>query len=314
MARKVILDVDPGIDDAVALCIALFASELDVTAVTAVGGNVSPAIATRNLQSLLYYLDPPKMPRIGAATPPDYGLPIVGRFPSRVDELRDAQLKPVELRTPHPAEKLILDEVRSAPHDVTVIALGPLTNLARAFQLDPELPSMLHQLIIAGGTVVAPGNITPAAEFNFYCDPQAARAVLASPAATTLITLDATNRLSLTYGMLHELPGEETRVGALLHRILPAKFRAYRQQLGQEIIHLHDTVALMAALMPEIFVCKDLSGDVETAGELTAGAVVFDRRPIPGWRNNLVEVAVDMDPKPVSDAILTRLRAAAEAE
>ncbi|RMF93494.1 MAG: nucleoside hydrolase, partial [Planctomycetota bacterium] len=244
MAKKVILDVDPGIDDAIALTIALFAPELEVTAVTAVGGNVSPAIATRNLQALIYYLDPPRFPRLGAATPPEYGLPIVGRFPSRVDELREAELKPVELRTPHPAEKVIIDEIRSSPNDVTLIALGPLTNIARAFQLDPQLPSLIHHLVIAGGTVVAPGNITPAAEFNFYCDPQAARTVLASPAAKTLVTLDATNRLSFTYGMLHDLPSPETRVGALLHKILPAKFRAYRQQLGQEAIHLHDTVAL----------------------------------------------------------------------
>jgi purine nucleosidase len=311
MPKKVILDVDPGIDDAMALAMALFDPRLDVVAVTAVGGNVPAELATRNVQAIIEQLDPPRWPRVGVASPPDHGSPVDGRHLHGIDGLGGAHFEVAELLSPHPAEKIICDEVRAAPESVTIVALGPLTNVARAFHRDPDLPSVVGRIVMMGGTVEGPGNITPAAEFNMYCDPRSARAVFRAPCTKTLIPLGVTNRIVLTYDLLDELPDESTKVGAFLRTILPPAFRAYRQQFGLEGIHVHDSVALMAVLKPDLFTTHEMAGDVETTGELTAGATVFDRRRVPAWRHNM-EVAVDMDADKVVDEIAHCLTNAAD--
>jgi purine nucleosidase len=311
MARKVILDVDPGIDDAMALGMAMFHPELEVVAVTAVAGNVPADQATRNVQAIIEQLDPPRWPRVGVASPPDHGLPVDGRRVHGIDGLGGANFEVAELRTRHPAEKIIIDEVRAAPEAVTLVALGPLTNVARAFQRDPELPSLVGQIVMMGGAVKAPGNITPAAEFNIYCDPQSARAVFRAPSTKTLIPLDVTNRVMLTFDLFNQLPDETTKVGAFLRTILPPAFRAYRQQFGLEGIHVHDSVALTSLIAPELFTLEEMAGDVETMGELTVGQTVFDRRRVPAWRHNMA-VAVDMEASRVIDTIIRSLIDAAD--
>jgi purine nucleosidase len=303
MARKVILDVDPGIDDAMALCLALSNPDLDVVAVTAVGGNVSPAQTTRNVQAIIEQLDPPRWPRLGAASEPDNRLAADRHALYGVDGLGGAPFVVAERQHLLPSEKVICDQVRDAPHAVTIVALGPLTNIARAFVRDPELPTLVGQIIIMGGTVAGPGNITPAAEFNMFCDAAAAQVVFRSPSTKTLIPLDVTNRIELSYDLFHKLPDEDTRVGRLLRLILPPAFRGYRQQFGLEGIHVHDTVTLMAAVHPDLFTTRAMAGDVETQGDLTLGATVFDRRRVPAWRHNM-EVAVDVDQEGVIGAIL----------
>ena len=125
MGRKVILDVDPGVDDAMAMCMALFDPRLEVVAVTAVGGNVPPAEATCNVQAIIAQLDPPRRPRIGAASPPDEGFRVAGRHMYGQYGLADEELCVAERHHILPAEKVICDEVRAAPESVTIIALGP---------------------------------------------------------------------------------------------------------------------------------------------------------------------------------------------
>jgi len=311
MPKKVILDVDPGIDDAMAICMALFDPRLEVVAITAVGGNVPPELATRNVHAIVEQLDPPRWPRIGIASPPDHGLPVDGRHLYGLDGLGGVHFDVAELRTPHPSEKIICDEVRAAPEAVTIVAMGPLTNVARAFHRDPELASLVGQVVMTGGAVASPGNITPAAEFNMYCDPESARSVFRSRSTKTLIPLDVTNRVVLSYDLFNRLPDESTRVGRFLHKILPPAFRAYRQEFGLEGIHVHDSVALMAAVHPQLLATEEMAGDVETMGDLTAGATVFDRRRVPVWRHNM-EVAVRMDPDQVIEQIVAALANAAQ--
>jgi len=312
MQKKVILDVDPGIDDAMAMCMAMFDPQVEVVAVTAVGGNVPPQMATRNVQAIIEHLDPPRLPRVGAASHPDNGLPVDSRHLFGVDGLGDAGLQVAELRAPHPSEKIICDEVRAAPEAVTIVALGPLTNVARAFKRDPELPGLVGRVVMMGGTVSGPGNIRPAAEFNVYCDPESAQAVFRSRCTKTLIPLDVTNRVVLSFDFLNQLPPDLTRVGGLLRKIVPPAFRAYRQESGLEGIHVHDSVALLAVTAPELFVMQEMAGDVETKGELTIGATVFDRRRVPAWRCNM-EVAVDMDVPNVVEKIVEKLARAGRA-
>ncbi len=322
MARKVILDVDPGVDDALALCFALFHPGLDVVAVTAVGGNCSPAQATRNMQAIVEGLDPPRLPRLGAASEPEPpssgsrlsgGLPAEGRGLYGPDGLGGADLPVAERSHMLPAEKVICDQVRAAPDAITIVALGPLTNIARAFQRNPELPSLVGRVVMAGGAVAVSGNYTSAAEFNMYCDPPAAQAVFRSASTKTLIPLDVTNRITLSYDLFNQLPDETTRVGALLRKILPAAFRGYRQRFGIEGIHVHDTIALMAILYPELFTAQEMVGDVETMGELTTGMTVFDHRRIPARQYNM-EVAMDLEKEKVIEKIVRGLNHAAGRE
>ena len=211
MARKVILDVDPGIDDAVAMTMALFDPRLEVVAVTAVAGNVPAEQATRNVQTIIEQLDPPRWPRVGAAVQPERTPLTDSRHIFGADGLGNAGFPVAELHHQHPSEKVITDEIRMAPEAVTIIALGPLTNIANAFRRDPSLADQVGQLLIMGGSVQGPGNITPAAEFNMYCDPAAAREVFRSRTTKTLIPLDVTNQVVMTYDLLDQLPAESTR-------------------------------------------------------------------------------------------------------
>ncbi len=308
MTRKVILDVDPGIDDAVAMCLAMADPRLDVVAITATGGNVSSDVATRNVQAIVEQLDPSRWPRIGAAAR-DQHLPVDGRNIHGSNGLGGVEFRVAELHHRHPSEKVICDAVRAAPDELTLIALGPLTNIASALQRDPELATLVGHLIIMGGAVTEPGNVTAAAEFNIFCDPMAARYVFRLPITKTLIPLDVTHRVVMTYDLLDQLPPETSKTGAFLRQVLPAAFRSHRQQLGLEGIYIHDAVAVVAALHPELFTTVELYGDVETTGELTIGQTVFDRRQVSQRQPNM-EVAVDVDAEAVMDTIMRGLKAA----
>ena len=312
MARKVIIDCDPGIDGAVALVMALFDPRLDVLAVTATGGNVSPEQASLNVQAIIERLDPPRWPRMGVGSQPDWGLDVDGRHLHGPDGLAGESLAVAELHQRHPSEKVISDEVHAAPDEVTVLALGPLTNIARALVRDPDVPAAVGQLVIAGGAVQVPGDASPAAEFNMFCDPHSARTVFRSATTKTLVPLDVTNRVAMTLDMLDHLPPESTRAGEFLRTLIAYSFRTHRKMLGMESIYLQGAVALVALTNPELFETEPLGGDVEVGGELAAGATLFDRRAIPEWRTNM-EVARSVDPTAVRDAIFRGLAAAGRA-
>jgi purine nucleosidase len=309
MARKIILDVDPGIDDAVALCLALGEPALDVLAVTATGGAVAPEQSTTNVQAIVEQLDPPRWPRLGSASSEQI-LRCDSRHLFGSNGLCGAHFAVAQRHHRHPSVKVICDEVRGAPGEVTIIATGPLSNIAAAIQQQPDLASMIGHLIILGGTLGGPGNVTAAAEFNIYCDAEAARAVFRSKITKTIIPIDLTSRITLNLDVLDRLPNESSFGGELLRKLLPGAFRAYRQQLGMEGIHLHDAVAVVAAIRPELFSTERMHGDVETEGTLTHGATVFDRRRLPDSHPN-IDVAVDMDTPAVMDCILRGLTRAA---
>ncbi len=303
MTRKVIIDCDPGIDDAVALCLGLFDSRLEVLAVTAVEGVAHADHINRNVQAIVNQLDPPRLPRLGSASAHDSPPQVDVRSIHGQDALGNSGLAVSQLHHQHFSDKIICDLVHAAPEEITIVCLGPLTNISRAFQRDPQLPSLVHRLIIMGGAIMAPGNVTAAAEFNTYYDPQAARNVFRSRAAKTLIPLDVTTQVTFAMDLLERLPSETSRMGHILHRILPFAFRAYHLELGQESIYLHGAIALLAALQPELFETAAMAGDVETSGELTTGMTVFDRRRGQTWLNNL-EVALEVDAAAATDCIL----------
>lgn len=311
MPRKLIIDVDPGIDDAIAVMMALFDPRLEVLAVTATGGNVPAEQASNNLQALVTYLDPPRLPRIGIA-PGDGLLPERSFSMHGPDGLGGIDLPAVSLHGSHPAEKVIWETVKAHPGQVTILCLGPLTNLSRLLRRDPAILERIGEVVICGGTLHANGGATPAADFNFFCDPLAARHLIREPCSKTLLPLETSSQVIFGFEMLDQLPDAFSRAGRILRRMLPHAFRAHRQLLGNEGIHLHDVVSLVAVTNPELFRRQTVAADVETSGELTAGMLVIDRRQVRQWKPNL-EVLVSCDGAAVKDCILRGLATAAAA-
>lgn len=303
--RKILLDVDPGIADALAMCLALNDSRLEVVAVTATGGNVPPEQATRNVQTVIEQLDPARWPRIGAAESIQ-PLRTDNRLLCGKDGLCGADFRVAELHHQHSSVKLIADEIRAAPGHLTIIAGGPLSNIATVLKREPDLATQVGHLIIVGGTLNALGNVTAAAEFNIYCDAEAAREVFHSPVTKTLIPVDVANAVEMGVGVIEQLPDRSNGLGRLLHEILPNAFLAYRQQLGVEAIMIPEVTGVIAAVHPEIFSTQRMFGDVETAGSITHGATVFDRRRHTQEQPNL-DVVVEIDAQAAIDSALRTL-------
>jgi inosine-uridine nucleoside N-ribohydrolase len=210
MPRHVIIDTDPGVDDALALILALQSPELCVDAITTVSGNVHVELATRNTLTVLGLFPPERRPPVarGADRPLvralDTAAPVHGDDGlGGVSRLHTAAGQPCypAVSAAHVlrgAVACVLDLIRRSPGELTLVALGPLTNLAQAWRRDAHTFLQLAEVVIMGGAVTVPGNVTPVAEFNIYVDPEAAQVVFASGLPITLIGLDVTERVRLT--------------------------------------------------------------------------------------------------------------------
>jgi len=298
VARKLMIDLDPGIGDAVAAVLAMLDPEIDLLALTATAGCVTAKVATRNLHGILAQVDPPKWPRIGAAEMvPAARRPLLSKELEELNGptgLGDLEIVAPELHHRHESSKLMIDIVRSNPYQVTLLTLGPLTNVAAACERQPDFLSQLGGLVCLGGSVSSPGDATPVAETNIYLDPEAARTVLGSPEVKTLVPLDATNAAVITFENFNRISVGQSRGALFLQQLLPFYFRAHHQFLGMEGIRLREVVALAHVARPSLFRIQPLEVDVEIRGELTRGMTVFDRRtPSTGKTNASVLVEVD---------------------
>lgn len=312
MSRKVIIDCDPGIDDAVALALALFDPRLEVVAITACAGTVDAEQATQNVRALVERLDPPRIPRIGAALDPELGAAVAnGTLLHGDDGLGNSDWMPVSRQHSLPSDKLIADQLRSDPGDVTIVCTGPLTGVSKALGRDPALASMVDRVVIAGGSISGRGNVTATAEFNMHFDPPSARAVFHSATTKSLIPLEISEQLSFGWELVEKLPPRYTKVGAVLSEIVPHLFRSTRQQLGHETLSLQAVVPILVLVEPMLFEWDEMAGDVETGGELTRGTTVFDQRRPRQWRPNM-EAATSMDRDAARDAFYNCLKFAAQ--
>jgi len=319
MPQKLIIDADPGIGDALAIAVALVDPELDVLALTAVEGCVSPLQAGRNLQSIVEMLDPPKWPRIGVGysgqrlqddperrgISPDWEQ--LQRCLNGSEGLGEWRPAAADLHHTKDAVKLMIELSRQYPNEIVLLTLGPLTNLELACDLDAEFLTRLKGVVCLGGAVSMPGDVTPSAEFNIHYNPDAARLVLRFPATKTLVPLDASHRAVLTFEHYDRLGlSEATPCGRILHQLIPFALRAHHQHLGVEGMRLPEVTALAAIARPQQFQRTTMALDVEIDGELTRGMTVFDRRSNPSWRNN-IDVLSDVDPQGVLDYLTTTL-------
>lgn len=312
MARKVIIDCDPGIDDALALAIALFDTRLEVVGVTACAGTVDSEQSTSNVHTLVEKLDPPKIPRIGSALEADVGAAVSNRTELHgEDGLGNSHWSPIARQHTLPSDKLLSDLLRADPGQITIVCLGPLTNLAKTISRDPALVPMIDRVVIAGGSVEGIGDETPTAEFNMHFDPRSARAVFHSATTKSLIPLEIGSQFDFGMGLLDELPPKYSRVGEVLQKIVPHLCRSTRQLLGKETVGLSSVLAILSVVEPMIVQWDEMAGDVEIGGELTRGATVFDRRTPRAWRTNM-EVASSIDVSTARDAFYNGLKFAGQ--
>ena len=298
MAEKVVLLADPGIDGAFAVALALFDPELDVLGLGATPGNVSAEQATKNIHILVDQLGPPRWPRLGEA--PNIKFPIDGRMLHGPTGFGNTNLPSATLHNILPSEKLVCELVRLHPREVTVVCLGPLTVLARAFDIFPDLPTLVKRIVCLGGSRHEPGNVGPVTEFHFVCDPPAARKVLHCGAKITLIPLDCMRKVLFSPKDLLDLPEDASPACRFLRQIVPFGIAATANTYGIEGFHLKDVLGIAAVGLPGAIETKPMSVDVEIGGELTRGMSVFDMRewnhPIPN-----VDVAVHFDGQGIRD-------------
>jgi len=318
LAEKLVIDADPGIGDAVALTLAMLDPALDVLAITAAAGCVPGRTATRNIQALIELVDPFKWPRIGSSTlvaplahldvGPTVRDPSVLNGPTGLGE---AEFRTAELHRPRESAKVLVDTVRNHPHQVTLLTLGPLTNVAMACELAPELPGLIKRLVCLGGTIQVGGDVTATSEFNVFADPASARQVLRLPATKVLIPLDVSTRVILTYDHYDRMAnGSAHRFEWLWKELISFGLRAHHEHRGLEGFPLAEVVALAFVARPHLFDTQSMAIDVETKGELTRGMTVCDQRGIMRWKHN-IDVARHVDSQGVLDYFAAIMRNAA---
>jgi pyrimidine-specific ribonucleoside hydrolase len=272
--RRIIIDTDPGIDDALAIFLALRSPELKVEAVTPVAGNVPLDMTLANALRLVEIAGRTDVPvAAGASHPLVRRLATAGHVHgvnglAGVD-FPEAKIKPVHETAP----ELIRRVVRENPGEITIVAVGPLTNVALALRADPELASMIPAIAIMGGSLSG-GNMTPAAEFNLYVDPEAARIVFDANIPLTMVGLDVTRKCRVSEQHIKQLEAANNPVSQAAGKIMRATYEHLRQ--GGEItdIELHDALTVASLIDHDVITRKDYYVEVETEGEWTAGQTV----------------------------------------
>jgi len=276
--RRVIIDTDPGTDDALAIFLALNSPELKVEALTPVAGNVPLELTLPNALRLLEVAGRTDIPVAAGADRPLVRRLITATYAHGENGLGGIRLpepkrKPVE----ETAVQLIRRVVRESPGQIGIIAIGPLTNIAAAFLQDPELPRLIASLTIMGGSLSG-GNVSPAAEFNIYVDPEAAHLVFRSGAPLTMVGLDVTRRAMLTEEHISRLEGSRKSEGRVAGQIARASMTRVRQTNPAGGPAMHDSLAVATLIDPTLVTLQALQVEVETAGELTAGETVGYRK------------------------------------
>jgi purine nucleosidase/pyrimidine-specific ribonucleoside hydrolase len=293
MPKRVIIDTDPGVDDAMALILAFRSPELQIEAITTTCGNIDVAQATRNVFTTLLMLNPQPRPLIarGALSPLHKPL-VTAEYVHGSDglgELDRLQNPDGSPRYPGPgmpdalldATELYLNLLERYPDELTLIMLGPLTNLARAILADKGRVMRLREVIVMGGAIAVSGNVTPAAEFNIYVDPHAAEIVFSSGLPIKLVPLDVTQRTCLNRATIEELAEAiPNPLGSFLSDLTRNMLDFMEKRTGLSVLHLHDPLAVGVAIDPSLVSLTPLSVGVETDGKLTGGMTLADLRPI----------------------------------
>ena len=278
---RVILDVDPGVDDALAILLALRSPELELVGLTTVAGNVVVDQGTQNALAIVE--------RAGADVPvyPGADRPLAGRLTTATlfhgsDGLGDLGIAPRRATPSTTSAAAFLCEAVRDDQATTVVALGPLTNLALACRMDADWPRRVHQVVAMCGAVTVPGNVTAVAEANCYADPEAAAIVLGSGAPVLMVPLDVTMRGALSRERFEQArPAVRQKDGAFgLACSLLKFYLGMASRLGSTTAALHDPLAVAIACAPDLVGSRRLRVDVELEGSISRGQTIawIDRR------------------------------------
>jgi inosine-uridine nucleoside N-ribohydrolase len=325
--HRIILDTDPGVDDAMAIFLALRSPELKVEAITAVSGNVPLAFTLPNALRLVEIAGLTDVPVAGGAATPLVRRLVTAKYVHGNNGLGGVEFPEPKLKSvAEPAAELIRRIVRANPGQITIVAVGPLTNVATALKSDPELAAQIKGIAMMGGSLSG-GNITPAAEFNFYVDPEAARIVFDSGVPLTMVGLDVTHKVLLGEEHLHALEAAQNPVSQAAAKIMRATLERMRKGRDVTVLAMHDPLTVAHLIDPTILTLKDYYVQIETSGEFTAGESVGyaygparlsppmnNGLPAPQtaeaeWKPNS-KVAVGVDPDKFFRLLLPRLTAA----
>ena len=279
MPRDIIIDTDPGQDDAVAILLAL-ASPEDVTVlgITAVAGNVPLRLTEKNARIICELAGRPDIKVFAGCDRPLVKPLVTAEHVHGKTGLDGPQMAdPVMALQPAHAVDFIIDTLRAAPaHTVTLCPLGPLTNIATAFRRAPDIVSRVQEIVLMGGAYFEVGNITPAAEFNIYVDPHAAEIVFKSGVPLVVMPLDVTHRALTTHARVAAFRALGTEAGRMVAEWTDFFERFDMEKYGSEGAPLHDPCVIAYLIRPELFSGRHINVEIETRSDLTMGMTVAD--------------------------------------
>ena len=278
MAQKIIIDTDPGQDDAVAILLALASPELEVMGITCVAGNVPLARTSRNARVVCELAGRRDVKVFAGCDGPMRRALVTAEHVHGKTGLDGADLPdPVMPLQPVHAVDFLIDTMRTEPPGtVTLVPIGPLTNIATAFERAPDIISRVQRIVLMGGAYFEVGNITPAAEFNIYVDPEAADIVFRSGVPLVVMPLDVTHKALTTQARVDAFRALGTPVGQAVAGWTDFFERFDMAKYGSEGAPLHDPCTIAWLLEPGLFSGREINVEIETEGRFTTGMTVAD--------------------------------------
>lgn len=290
MSRKIIIDTDPGQDDAVAILLALASpEELDVLGVVAVAGNVGLAQNAINARKVVELSGRTDVPVYAGSVRPMRRQLVTAEHVHGDTGLNGPDLPDptIPLQSQHGVDYIIDTLMNAEPRTITLCTLGPLTNIAMALVKEPRIADRIQEIVMMGGAYFEVGNITPAAEFNIYVDPEAADVVLRCGAPITMLPLDVTHQIQSTPERLDAIRGLGNRTGEAVHAMLGFSETFDLLKYGWAGAPLHDPTVIAYLLQPDLFEGRHCNVSIETASELTMGMTVADYWHVTGKVRNV---------------------------
>lgn len=275
---KIIIDTDPGQDDAVAILLALASDRLEILGITAVAGNVPLPLTQRNVRIICELAQKPNI-KVFAGSKAPMSKPLITAEYLHGKTGLDGPVLPdpvMPLQPQHGVDFIVDTILREPPGEVTLCTLGPLTNIGLALQQAPELSERIKQIVMMGGGFFEGGNVTPAAEFNIYVDPQAAQAVFTSGIPIVMMPLDVTHRVLTTKRRVAAIERLGTPVAKAVVEMLEFFERYDEEKYGTDGGPLHDPTVIAWLLRPDLFSGRYCNVEIETASSLTEGMTVVD--------------------------------------
>ena len=277
--RKIIIDTDPGQDDAVAILLALASpDEIEVLGITAVAGNVPLALTQKNARIICELAGKTTTPVYAGCDQPMTRKLVTAEHVHGKTGLDGPQMAdPVmPLSQGHAVDFIIETLRREAPHSVTLCPLGPLTNIATAFERAPDIVGRVQQIVLMGGAYFEVGNITPTAEFNIYVDPEAAEIVFKSGIPIVVMPLDVTHKALTTRARVEAFRALGNEAGRMVAEWTDFFERFDMQKYGSDGAPLHDPCVIAYLIRPELFTGRHVNVEIETQSSLTLGMTVAD--------------------------------------